>query len=323
MRSWPFITMLLPGLLAAQSVRTSASLDSAIIRIGEQVQLTLQVEYPQGEAGGEIGWPIFETELAPHVEVVHASQRDTLIVDDGGGASFVRIVQRLSITSFDTGYWAIPPFRFMVGGQAVETAALLVEVRGVQLDPAIAMHGIKPIHELPFSLLFWMRNNALILAGGALLALLIAGLVHRLRKRPTHTVIASAVKEVLPLHERVRRDLLALEGERLWQQGQHKGYQSRLTDLLRGYIEERYQVPAMERTTDELLHELRVSPLSNDQRQQLANMLHLADMVKFAKAVPTPHENEHMMAAALRFVHDTADRRTPIAPETTMSTTHA
>ncbi|MBK6343000.1 MAG: hypothetical protein IPF41_10550 [Flavobacteriales bacterium] len=93
----------------------------------------------------------------------------------------------------------------------------------------------------------------------------------------------------------------------LWQQGQHKAYQSRLTDLLRGYIEARYQVPALERTTDELMHELRVRPLEKRAQVLLGNMLHNADMVKFAKALPSPQENEQLMASARRFVMATAE----------------
>jgi hypothetical protein len=107
------------------------------------------------------------------------------------------------------------------------------------------------------------------------------------------------------LYQRVLAALETLEKERLWQQGDHKGYHSRITDLLRGYIEERYHVPALESTTDELIRELRVSPLSTDQRGQLENMLRLADMVKFAKTTPSSEENERMMTSTVRFVSET------------------
>jgi len=145
-------------------------------------------------------------------------------------------------------------------------------------------------------------------------------IVTALRRRPRRGQPPAVQEERLPLHERVLRELEALERERLWQQGTHKEYHSRLTGLLRGYIEERYRVPALESTTDELLAELRVSPLTTDQRNRLANMLRLADLVKFAKALPSPQENEGMMAAANAFVRETAGTASeePVAP-----TTHA
>jgi hypothetical protein len=102
----------------------------------------------------------------------------------------------------------------------------------------------------------------------------------------------------------------ALEDQRLWQQGDHKAYHSKLTDILRGYIEERYQVPALESTTDELIKELRVSSLPTEQRDRLENMLRLADLVKFAKTLPSPQENEQMMAGGIQFVETTAPRST-------------
>ena len=117
---------------------------------------------------------------------------------------------------------------------------------------------------------------------------------------------APSPAKALPLHERILQQLRELGSEKVWQQGDHKQYHSRLTDLLRTYIEERYRVPAMESTTDELLRELRVSAMNREHQQHLRNMLELADMVKFAKAVPTREENEMMMHGAIRLVQETA-----------------
>jgi hypothetical protein len=317
MRVLAAIVLCMPGVIAAQTVLPLARLDTGVIRIGEQARITLGVEFPPDHIGREVGWPEVGTHLAPHVEVLHSSEVDTVLQEHGQELHTVQLVRVLTITSFDTGYWAIPPFSFTVSGRPAETAPMLLEVRGVELDTAMAVHDLKPFHELPFSLGFWLRQNWYWPTGGALLALLIGLLVRKLRHRERPSTSVAIVEEVLPLHERVRNALLALEQERLWQQGLHKEYHSRITDLLRGYIEERFQVQALERTTDELLHALKVSPLAPDQRARLANMLQLADMVKFAKAVPTPPENEGMMAAALRFVHETADRRAFMDQSTT------
>jgi hypothetical protein len=102
------------------------------------------------------------------------------------------------------------------------------------------------------------------------------------------------------------KELDALEEQRLWQQGEHKAYQSRITDILRSYIEARYLVSALERTTDELMAELRVSALPVDERIRLENMLRAADLVKFAKVVPTALEHEQLLVSARQFVQATA-----------------
>ena len=97
----------------------------------------------------------------------------------------------------------------------------------------------------------------------------------------------------------------------LWQQGQVKAYYITLTDILRSYVEARLIVPAMERTTDDLVRALRVTALPPAQREQLANILQLADLVKFAKLAPAPAENEAAVPAARRFIQDSTAALSP------------
>jgi hypothetical protein len=81
-----------------------------------------------------------------------------------------------------------------------------------------------------------------------------------------------------------------------------KLYYSELTDILRGYIEERFKTPAMELTTDELLSK------SHDHREmsahydELAQILHTADLAKFAKAEPLPFEHTQALEQTKQFV---------------------
>lgn len=285
---------------------SGAQLDRTEMRIGEQVELTLRVDH-QRDVLAAVQWPSIGDTLSAHLEIVEDRGIDTLIVDPEGDQDELRQVRVLTLTSFDTGYWAIPPFHFQVDGMDLETQAILLHVTAPQLDSANTPKDIKDIRELPFSLAWWVRENAVWIAGAgavALAAVALFLLVARMRRKKP----ATAVERIVPLHERILGLLDALDKERLWQQGDHKAYQSRLTDLVRGYIEERYQVPALERTTDELMQELRVSAMSEEHRTQLSNMLHLADMVKFAKALPSPAENEQMMIGAVRFVQSTAPK---------------
>lgn len=300
------ILLTLPLFAAAQpgSSIVDARIDTNVIRLGEQVRLHLEVSHPSAVS---VIWPSIGDTLSAHLEVV----RDTGVDTAEAGTATMRQVRTLFVTAFDTGYWAIPPFRFIVNGSPQETKAMLVEVRTVEVDPSQPIRDIKDIVELPFSLMYWIRKHALWLLGGLAVTGVIIGLLLFLTRRKP--VARAMTREVaLPLADRILAALRTLEAERIWQQGDHKQYQSRVTDLLRGYIEERYQVPAMESTTDELLRELRVSPLNTDQRGRLENMLRLADMVKFAKAQPSPQENEQMMASAVRFVQDTAPRPEPV-----------
>lgn len=298
MRSIGILLLLWP--ILAQAQVPSASLDTAVLRIGEQVELLLSIDLPTDAPAGMVNWPVFGDTLINQLEVVRKGPVDS--VQDAAG---LHLTQRIFLTSFDTGHWAIPPFTFVVSGSPRETSPLLIEVRNVALDDPKVQRPAKTIYEVPFSIGYWIRAHLVeLLAGLGALVLIIAGLFYLTRKRKT--VPAPVVEAPMePVHLRTLRSLRELDASRLWQQGEHKAYHSRITDLLRSYIEERYQVPAMESSTDELLQELGVSPMNNEQRTHLENMLRLADLVKFAKAKPTPAENEQMMAGAIRFVEAT------------------
>ena len=294
----PLITFLLcitAGMARPQQVFLQA--DTLVMRIGEHVGLSLGIALPGGD--GAVEWPALGDTLAPHVELVRREPVDTLTTE-----GTVQFVQRLYITSFDTGFQAIPPMKFTLNGATLETAPLLIEVRGVQVDPGGTIRGISPLFEPPFDLVWWLRKHWPWFAAGALLLIAMVMLVRKWRRRsvpapPAVTVVAA------PVHERYLKQLDEVEGLRLWQHGEHKAFQSRVTDILRGYLEERFKVPALERTTDDLLLELRTSPIRPELQQQLANMLRLADLVKFAKAVPSPTENERMLAGAREFIKAT------------------
>jgi hypothetical protein len=129
--------------------------------------------------------------------------------------------------------------------------------------------------------------------------------VRRLRRPEDAPVVF--VPGQLPLHERTLNALEAVRAKQLWQQGQVKQYHSEITDILRDYIERRYGVAAMERTTDELLAALKGSAMEGGERDRLGNLLRLADLVKFAKYTAVPAENEQLLEGAMTLVRNTAE----------------
>jgi hypothetical protein len=271
---------------AVAAQKPTAQLDTNALRIGERAVITLI-------APPHYAWPAIGTRIGDRIEVLSVEPPDTLRDEKG---ALVR--QRITVTSFDSGYHAVPPFVFG-GGQ--ETAPLLLEVRTVPPD-SVAMYPPRGILRLPFSPGWWLARHWTWLAGGAaLLALALLGWWVARRRKP-ETSTAPLVEPIAPLHERVRQALLDLDAERLWQNGQDKAYHSRLSDILRGYVEERFGVRAMERTTEELLAALRVSAMPAEQITALGNLLRTADLVKFAKYRPAPVEHEQALGAALRFV---------------------
>lgn len=109
----------------------------------------------------------------------------------------------------------------------------------------------------------------------------------------------------LPPHVVAITALEKLHSEHLCQQGKHKLYYSTLTDILRTYIDGRYDVGAMEMTSDEIVEAMRSVELPQRAAMDLNTVLRDADLVKFAKAVPESEENEAAYYAVWNFVEQT------------------
>ena len=110
-------------------------------------------------------------------------------------------------------------------------------------------------------------------------------------------------------HVLAYEELAALKEKKLWQQGLLKQYYSEVTEVLRRYIERRFEVMALEETTDEIIAGLRSKNLDNGIMAQTERILRRADLVKFAKYVPGIPEHEEMMVV----VYDVVDKTKPVA----------
>ena len=78
-----------------------------------------------------------------------------------------------------------------------------------------------------------------------------------------------------------------------------------MSDILRTYLAGRFEVGAMEMTTDEIADALREVDIEHKSKMDLLSVLHDADLVKFAKATPEASENELAYDKAFYFVENT------------------
>jgi hypothetical protein len=132
-------------------------------------------------------------------------------------------------------------------------------------------------------------------------------LAYRLYKKyKRKAVVEEVVKLLEPAHIIAFRELEKLKDEELWQQGKIKLYYTRLTEILRQYIENRFGVNSLELTTDETLSMLLHSGFKKDKNfEQLKNILKGADMVKFAKYNPDASEHTICFFESWGFVDNT------------------
>jgi len=288
--------------LSAQTIEVNASIDTNFLLIGEQTKIELTVQYRIDGEAVTIKFPELTDTISEFIEIIYSSPIDT-VYPDNKDLSLVEQTMKITITSFDSGYYEIPFFEFYINGQAFQTGSLHIEVMPMEVDTAKSIFDIKEPIEEPYTVIDWLKENWIWIA--IILALIIGGivLIRYLKNRP-ETIIEKVIPEI-PLHVITLQKLQKLRDDKLWQTGKIKMYHSKISEIIREYIEKRYQIIALENTTAEIIQSLRFHSIPPDLLDKLNQTLVLADLVKFAKEQPLPNENDGSLLNAVDFVKNT------------------
>lgn len=296
----------LMGAMGQTEVRVKATLDSSRIVIGGQLNLTLEVSQPSGLS---VKFPVFKDTIVKSVEVVERGKVDTISRENGR----IEMVQKIRITSFDSGLHYIPPIQFEVWSKTAKSIAssnengLNVVNPFESVDPKKGVFDIKPVIDTPwivselYAYIIWALIGLLIIGG------LVAFYYYYWRHRnPSIKAIFTKEEPIIPPHVIALRELERIRNEKVWQKNQEKLYYTELTDVLRTYIENRFGILALESTTDELILLMKRAKLVDDKvLRSLNEILEQADLVKFAKYIPRIEENDSNLSRALDFVEIT------------------
>jgi hypothetical protein len=285
----------------AQQVKVSSSLERDSIWLGDQIRMILVAEYP---IGTKLTFPQLKDSLGNGVEVVSRSARDSSKLDSGT----LQMRQSYIITAFDSGPHPIKPFLFVWQTTIIpdtirsNSLTLFVKVPNVDLKKGFA--DIKKPYGAPVT----FKEIAPWIMGIILLATIIFLIIYAINRRKKNIPLFSLpVKPKLPPHVVALSELDKLKEEQLWQHDKVKDYYTRLTDILRVYLEEQYSVPAMEQTTYEILSEFKGenSQIKGKLFTGLQKTLDTADLVKFAKYTPLADENHFVLVQAYNLVEET------------------
>jgi hypothetical protein len=259
------------------SVRSSVDRDN--ILIGEPLELTVEVYTP---LGASVNW--FDDDSIPHFEVISRSPLDTVESIDGK-----KIVQKLSITSFDSGRWQIPAFQVNVAGQSYfSDTNVSVSVNYAAFDPKEDYHDIKQIIETSNPSLKYVPW---IVAATAVLCF--AGFIFlmRRRKQPVKKQKAPPPVTISPYDEAMRA--IAELRERSVREGEEKQFYTDVNGVLRNYLSRKFGISTIEKTNDELIYKISDLNLNKDNLLKLAQSLRMGDFVKFAKYRPDESDNKN------------------------------
>jgi hypothetical protein len=290
----------------SQDVRVEAVLDSSKIRIGEQVKLDIYFNYNANQKDLKVQWPSIGDTLTGKVEVVSVSAIDTMIPDKNNPSNIIQH-QQLLISAYDSGYFAIPGFKFMLNNDTnnvLFTQTLMLEVHTVPTDTsATKLKDIKPIFNEPFNWK-WFKNY--IYWGIAAIILIVAVILITVYfTKKSNNKIIEPEKPKIPAHITALASLEKIKETQEWKVGNTKEYYSSISDTIRQYIEERFTVNALESTTDEIMMAFRTQVVDPVSKEKLQQLLQLSDLVKFAKMTPIEVEHAFTLQNAFDFVNGT------------------
>ena len=282
-----------------QNPRVQSSVDTASIRIGEQINWTVEVEV---DSTAQVIFPEGQT-FSP-LETVEAFKTDTTRKD-----SRILLHKTYALTQFDSGAYLLPTQRIEIDGKGFFTDSLFVQVATVPVDTLTQkMYDIKPLMEVSVSPWGWLKWLGLFL----LIVLLGGGAYYWffLRKKP---LTEEEEEALLPPYERAMKELKRLEQSRYLIQDEFKQYYTELTSIVRAYLEEEVHISALESTTGQLLEKIELLrdagklDLEDNTLRQFQNILETADLVKFAKSKPELRKAEEDRSRVEEIVQKTKE----------------
>jgi len=264
------------SLWAQSEVELKAAVDSTQIKIGAQLNYTLQVK---ADSIAQVIFP--EQPIFAPFELLEESLIDTLRT-----RTHYLYTKRYALIHFDSGNYFIPQQQVLVNGFSKIADLIPVRVNSVIVDTTKQkLFDIKP--------LFTVEKNYDVLISrvlwGLVFALIILGISYTYLFQKRRKELR---ERELPPFDRAIEELKALESEKPTLQDEYKLYYSRLTDVVRRYLEEEAKIDALESTSEELLYKLEMRKdagtldLDHSTLKSLREVLKTADLVKFAKSMP-------------------------------------
>jgi hypothetical protein len=304
--------------LWAQKISVSASTDTTDYYIGDFITYTLKAEYDKDVKI----YPPDLKELIHNVEFIRAEAPATKISGGKKVTDFTVVLSR-----YDSAEVMIPqiPIYYRAGKDTlIERAPVYLDkdtlIKDETLQQALSNQVVFTVHRFEISEAEDIKDVKypirippdwkiiVLILLGAIILLVLLYLIYKkhLRKKPLQPAEIK-VKKVQP-HISALNALKHLDEKQLWQKGFIKEYHSEITEIIRRYYEERFNLPALELTTSEIIERLNSRKDFEIILALTENFLNNADLVKFAKYKPMDEVNIEMMNQAIEIVEKTKQK---------------
>lgn len=215
-----------------------------------------------------------------------------------------------SLTAFATGTLSIPPFEIQYTDAqgkegSVKSAPLTIAVRSLIGSGTPTLRDIKPPVAIPTQIASWVWWLL-----GAFVALVILVLLLGFWNKPKPLVEEMPPELQIPADTWALQELRKIRLGPILREKQTKALALAVSEIVRRYLDRRFQMNTIDMTTEEILRILKDTPVLGEMENLFGDFLSLCDLIKFAKFQPPDESLVSILDQAETIVKETAPHHT-------------
>ena len=294
------------GILQSTPSNLSLTSDTGRIAWGERAEITLRL----GKGINETidGWPQWQDTIPGGLEILHTNLRDTLAPQLSDPDEWDMIVaQSWVVTGWDSGYVLIPSIK--LGRDS--TAPILLQIVPSRTEGEVQMMPAADIVQIEWSVYERFIKAAPwigLLIGLAILFFTVKYAYLWWRNRASGGEPIEEIKPYIPPHITALKELKTLAERQSWNKGEAKTFHVQLSQIIRTYIDERFHISSLEKTTREVSELINTLDIHSSDKSKLLVALRLGDQIKFAKRQALSEEHTRSISVCIDFVQNTMER---------------
>lgn len=288
------------GAAAEEPVTVRMDFSPRKITVGDRVTFKFSVESPAG------------TQVMPPASATVFGEWEVLgfrplSPREGKAGAVIREFEWV-MTAWTTGKITLPSLRFTYTGTGGKPGSASAPPALMEVESVLARDKNPQDLKPPKGLIGYRNIWPYIWAALAVLAVSFLVWWWRRRRKRMAEIAAGIVPgvPVRPAEDIAREALDELVASGLAESGEIKLFYIRLSDIIRRYIEGKFGISAMDRTTAELMPEVRRHPALGGLNAEFREFFEDCDLAKFAKYVPSAEDIAHDLARGRKVVDETA-----------------
>lgn len=213
----------------------------------------------------------------------------------------------LNFTAFEPGNFTLAPIPITFYSPSTNSdtvlysMALPITVSAPTVDTTKPFKPIQPIEE---AVLPWQER---VKQWGlyALIALALLGILYWFFRRKKNIPVQTTTEPAISPYQKTLHIFNRLQSKCETPPQGEKYFYSELSDALRTYLEQAFNLACLDKTTNEIIHSLERNNTLRPHTQLVQSILEQADFIKFAKGIGTPEKRKNDILNALHILEHT------------------